>query len=71
MTEPRATILRTYAEWTALSALRSGAPIKSRSDIYPLLRNGRRIYRGGRFVMRDGRSASKITSSCFAAFTTL
>ncbi len=39
MTEPRATILRTYAEWTALSALRSGAPIKSRASIYPLLRN--------------------------------
>ena len=40
MTQPRETILRAYAEWTALSALRSGAPIKSRGDIYPLLRNG-------------------------------
>ena len=40
MTEPRPVILRAYAEWTALSALRSGAPIKSRADIYPLLRDG-------------------------------
>jgi hypothetical protein len=35
---PRATIRERYAEWTALSALRSGAPIKSGKDIYPLLR---------------------------------
>ncbi len=35
----RITILKTYAEWTALSALRSGAPIKSGRDIYPLLRS--------------------------------
>lgn len=40
MDEPRATILRSYAEWTALSALRAGAPIKSREDVYPLLRGG-------------------------------
>jgi hypothetical protein len=40
MIEPRAGILRAYAEWTALSALRSGAPIKSRADVYPLLRDG-------------------------------
>lgn len=40
MTQPRETILRTYAEWTALSGLRSGAPIKARADVYPLLRNG-------------------------------
>jgi len=31
------TILASYSEWTALSALRSGAPIKSRRDIYGLL----------------------------------
>jgi len=36
--ERRETILRAYAEWTALSALRSGAPIKSRAAVYPLLR---------------------------------
>jgi len=30
-------IVRDFARWTALSALRSGAPIKSRADIYPLL----------------------------------
>lgn len=31
-------IVRRYAEWTALSALRSGAPVKSRVHIYPPLR---------------------------------
>ncbi|MFP5354649.1 MAG: hypothetical protein ACLGIK_05770 [Gemmatimonadota bacterium] len=31
-------IVRRYAEWTALSALRSGAPVKSREHIYPALR---------------------------------
>jgi hypothetical protein len=33
----RPLIVRTYAAWTSLSALRSGAPIKSRADVYPLL----------------------------------
>lgn len=33
----REQILKSYAEWTALSALRSGAPIKSRDDVYPLM----------------------------------
>lgn len=33
----RKAILKSYAEWTALSALRSGAPIKSRADVYPLI----------------------------------
>ena len=33
----RAGIIRDYAKWTALSALRSGAPIKKRSHIYPIL----------------------------------
>ena len=37
MTEPRRQILLDYAKWTALSATRSGAPIKSRVDVYPLL----------------------------------
>jgi len=37
MTEPRIKILRDFAKWTALSALRSGAPIKSRKDVYGLL----------------------------------
>jgi hypothetical protein len=31
-------IIATYAEWTAMSALRSGAPIKSRRDVYTALR---------------------------------
>jgi len=34
----RAKIITDYASWTVLSALRSGAPIKSRRDVYPLLR---------------------------------
>jgi len=37
MTEPRSKILLDFAKWTALSALRSGAPIKSRMDVYRLL----------------------------------
>jgi hypothetical protein len=35
----RAGIIETYAQWTALSALRSGAPIKSRQDVYSALRS--------------------------------
>lgn len=38
MSEVRKTIIATYAEWTAMSALRSGAPIKSRRDVYTALR---------------------------------
>ena len=34
----RKVIIATYAEWTAMSALRSGAPIKSRRDVYTALR---------------------------------
>lgn len=37
MTPERKKILAAYSRWTALSALRSGAPIKSREDIYPLI----------------------------------
>lgn len=38
-TEPpcQAAIIRDYAKWTALSALRSGAPIKSREAVYSVL----------------------------------
>jgi hypothetical protein len=36
--EPRAAIIATYAEWTAMSALRASAPIRSRSDVYRALR---------------------------------
>lgn len=32
-------IVITYSEWCAFSATRSGAPLKSRQDIYPLLRS--------------------------------
>jgi hypothetical protein len=38
MTDLRSQIIATYAEWTALSALRSGAHIKSRRDVYGVLR---------------------------------
>ena len=38
MSEIRKAIIATYAEWTAMSALRSGAPIKSRRDVYTVLR---------------------------------
>jgi hypothetical protein len=34
----RPRIIAQYAEWTALSALRSGAPIKSRRDVYTAIR---------------------------------
>jgi hypothetical protein len=34
----REKIIAQYAQWTALSALRSGAPIKSRRDVYGALR---------------------------------
>src|SRR5207244_11361671 len=37
MDDVRRRIVLDYAKWTALSALRSGAPIKSRADVYPLL----------------------------------
>lgn len=38
MSDVREAIVASYAEWTALSALRSGAPIKSRRDVYAALR---------------------------------
>lgn len=34
----REAIIATCAEWTAMSALRSGAPIKSRRDVYTVVR---------------------------------
>jgi hypothetical protein len=41
MTTHRTKITHDFSRWTALSALRSGAPIKSRAAIYPLLSIGR------------------------------
>lgn len=38
MPDVRPQIIAQYAEWTALSALRSGAPIKSRRDVYTAIR---------------------------------
>lgn len=38
MKEIRAPIISTYAHWTALSALRSGSPVKSRAQVYGLLK---------------------------------
>lgn len=37
MADIRSDIIAQYAGWTALSALRSGAPIKSRRDVYTAL----------------------------------
>jgi hypothetical protein len=37
MPDVRQRIITQYAEWTVLSALRSGAPIKSRRDVYGAL----------------------------------
>jgi hypothetical protein len=37
MADLRRQIILDYAKWSALSALRSGAPIKSRREVYPLL----------------------------------
>ncbi|TFH38641.1 MAG: hypothetical protein E4G94_12025 [ANME-2 cluster archaeon] len=34
----RESIIKSFAEWTAFSATRSGCPIKSRKDVYPLIR---------------------------------
>jgi hypothetical protein len=39
MTDCRTQIVSVYAGWTVLSALRSGAPVKSRNRVYPLLRS--------------------------------
>lgn len=38
MSSIHAQVTRTYAEWTALSALRSGSPVKDGAAIYPALR---------------------------------
>jgi hypothetical protein len=38
MSDVRKAIIATYAQWTAMSALRSGAPIKSRRDVYTAIR---------------------------------
>lgn len=35
---PRETIVEAFSEWTAFSATRSGCPIKSKEDVYPLIR---------------------------------
>lgn len=37
MSECREGIVLDFAKWTALSALRSGSPLKSKVDVYPLL----------------------------------
>lgn len=59
MATARTKIILAYARWTALSALRSGAPIKSRIDVYSLLDKVRFD------VVLDGRSrlASKTFDS--------
>jgi hypothetical protein len=57
----RAHITRSYAEWTALSALRSGSPVKKGALIYPALR---RVAFDELFDANRGR----ITSEEFAAW---
>ncbi len=36
--DTREKIITTYAEWIAFSGTRSGCPLKSREDVYPLIR---------------------------------
>lgn len=36
--DTREKIIKTYAEWIAFSGTRSGCPLKSREDVYPLIR---------------------------------
>lgn len=38
MTSLREQIVATYSEWCAFSATRSGSPLKSRQDVYPLIK---------------------------------
>jgi len=38
MHDVRTDIIETFAQWTAMSALRAGAPIKSRRDVYTAVR---------------------------------
>jgi hypothetical protein len=38
MNNPREKIVNAFSEWTAFSATRSGCPIKSREEVYPLIR---------------------------------
>lgn len=51
----RETIVKAFAEWTAFSATRSGCPIKSKKDIYPLIRlpNYNLIFVGERITQEE------------------
>ncbi len=53
--KPRETIVDAFAKWTALSATRSGCPIKSRKDVYPLIElpNYNRLFRGKHISQKD------------------
>lgn len=37
MSPQREKIIKTFSAWTALSALRSGAPVKSKADVYKII----------------------------------
>jgi|GEM_PF-697218 len=52
---PREKIIRDFAEWTAFSATRSGCPVKSRKDVYPLIRVPKYdvILQGGRISPKE------------------
>jgi hypothetical protein len=52
---PREAIIKAFSEWTAFSATRSGCPIKSREDVYPLIRVPKydKILHGGRIIQEE------------------
>jgi len=52
---PREKIVNNFAEWTAFSATRSGCPIKSRKDVYPLIRmpDYKTIFKGESIKIED------------------
>lgn len=53
--EPRETIIKVFAEWTAFSATRSGCPVKSRKDVYHLieLANYNYLFCGGNITQTE------------------
>ncbi|MHA1648951.1 MAG: hypothetical protein ACTSYB_02065 [Candidatus Helarchaeota archaeon] len=48
----RQSIIKEFAEWAAFSATRSGCPVKSRKELYPLIREPRysKILEGDRII---------------------
>lgn len=54
-THIRGKIIKDFAEWTAFSATRSGCPIKSREEVYPLIRkpNYNFLFEGNQKICED------------------